>query len=362
MGEDHLLDCTEGEESLKITIFLGAGASCAEGAPLQTDIIKALLNKNDKNFKNINKFIKTVFDINTEINQFPSVEEVLGMIDLAMNKRDNINKNFNFASLPKIRTEFILGMAKIISDELEKNNNTNNTYHNQLIDRLKVRKIIMDTTFITTNYDILIDNALCDLNNAKNKEDGISLDYGIDFTNFDEENDWERPGENSVKLFKLHGSLNWLYCPTCNTLKLTQYQKGIIKLITEPNSSACQCKSCNTSSDSVIIAPTYLKDMSNLYLNIVWKKAEEALSQSEIIIFCGYSFPDADFHVKYMLKRAQLSSKANLKKVLVFNGDNKKTNSLEEQRYRRFFGNCLEYTQKSFQSFVENPIKYINET
>jgi len=56
------------------------------------------------------------------------------------------------------------------------------------------------------------------------------LDYGIDFVNFERINDWKRPHKNkAVVLLKIHGSLNWLYCPTCNHIELTPKEKGAIK-------------------------------------------------------------------------------------------------------------------------------------
>ena len=37
--------------------------------------------------------------------------------------------------------------------------------------------------------------------------------------------------------------------------------------------------------------------MSNVYLSSVWNKAEHAFRNSDLVIFCGYSFPDADIHI-----------------------------------------------------------------
>ncbi len=79
--------------------------------------------------------------------------------------------------------------------------------------------------FVSTNYDILIDNALVD----EYKYD-IDLDYGVEFRNFERADDWTRPRRNkSVLLCKPHGSLNWLFCPTCNELELTPKEKGVVE-------------------------------------------------------------------------------------------------------------------------------------
>jgi hypothetical protein len=56
-------------------------------------------------------------------------------------------------------------------------------------------------------------------------------------------------------------------------------------------------------------------------------KAEQALAKTDIWAICGYSFPDADMHVKYLLKRVQVNSPKQ-RRVFVFNWH--PTKSLEE--------------------------------
>jgi hypothetical protein len=103
--------------------------------------------------------------------------------------------------------------------------------------------------------------------------------------------------------------------------------------------------------------------MSNVFISTVWREVEKTLRKSDVLIFCGYSFPDADIHIKYMLKRVQSSRKKPPLKIMVFNNyDEKKEYSLkkEEDRYKRFLGEDIVYTRSSFQDFAKDPIKYLN--
>jgi NAD-dependent SIR2 family protein deacetylase len=343
----------------KFTIFLGAGASKADGAPLQNEIINKLKtyvpDESEKAyFRNVRSFLKTVFK-ETQ----PTPEEILGVIDLAIQKKETISK-YDFYKLLQIRNNFILCMAIVISKVVD----NQNVFHEQLITNInKVRNAMMKATFISTNYDILIDNSLSKLNVNTEKEKKYTLDYGIDFTNFDIKGDWKRPSKKSAQLFKLHGSFNWLYCQACNKMTLTQYTKGVLELIYIP--SKTKCSLCQGFNSPIIIPPTYLKDMSNLQIANIWNKAEENIKKSEIIVFCGYSFPDADFRIKYILKRAQMHTNSKVKKIIVCNnyeGKLQKTIDEEKQRYRRFFGNCVDYTNDSFQDFSKNPLQYITGT
>jgi hypothetical protein len=75
------------------------------------------------------------------------------------------------------------------------------------------------------------------------------------------------------------------------------------------------------------------------------------------IVFCGYSFPDADIHIKYLLKRAQSNRDMPLKITVVNNHPGKKATDAQQERYRymRFLGNAVEYTDKSFEQFASDP-------
>ena len=87
------------------------------------------------------------------------------------------------------------------------------------------------------------------------------------------------------------------------------------------------------------------------------------MRDADLIIFCGYSFPEADIHIKYMLKRVQTSRNNKPLKIMVVNNHKNKLLSAlkkEEKRYKRFLGNDVIFTNASFQEFAENPNKYIS--
>ncbi len=355
---------------MKISIFLGAGASAAENCPIQEQLFKeyfkSISNEDLNNDMNIAlyKFFKDMFNIdirndNIDKIRFPTLEEVLGLLDMAEQRRESFRNfgietiNKNIYSVRFLRQYFILLMAKAI----DKNSRSNNYYHKLLLDNLLECNLLQDTTFISANYDIHIDNAIA---NLYNKQNHIMLDYGVNFTNFDVKNEWKAPSEPSVKLYKIHGSLNWLYCPICNSLTLTPYEGGVMRLIY--NVDEAKCLECGEITIPIIIPPTYFKNMTNVFISTVWNEVERALRKSDVLIFCGYSFPDADIHLKYMIKRVQTSKKDNPLKIMVFNNyEGKKLDSLkkEEERYKRFLGENIIFTKHSFQEFCQNPLEYI---
>lgn len=358
---------------MKISIFLGAGASAAENCPIQDELFREYFKNiplkdlnTDMNIA-LYKFFKDMFNIdikndNMDEVSFPTFEEVLGLLDMAEQRRESF-KNFGLETLNKkvdsirfLRQYLILLMAKAI-DKSERNNNY---YHKLLLHNLLKGGLLEDATFISANYDIHIDNTIAAL--YSNKYHPIMLDYGVKFTNFDIEGGWKVPKEPSVKLYKIHGSLNWLYCPICNSLTLTPYEGGVMRLIY--NMEEAKCLECGEITVPIIIPPTYFKNMTNVFVSTVWNEVERALRKSDILIFCGYSFPDADIHLKYMIKRVQTSRKNAPLKIMVFNNyEGKREESLrkEEERYKRFLGEDVVFTNNSFQDFCERPIEYINK-
>jgi len=108
--------------------------------------------------------------------------------------------------------------------------------------------------------------------------------------------------------------------------------------------------------------------MSNIYLGVVWNQAFRALRDADRIIFCGYSFPDADMHIKYLLKRAQLNRDLEVRPlgvVLVnhYAGKSDHLASEEYRRFSRFLGEVdLLDTRLSFQDFTTNPRSVIERS
>ena len=358
---------------MNITIFLGAGASAAENLPIQNELFsqyfKYILpqNKNTKMNKELSKFFKDLFFIDVE-NQdvekinFPTFEEVLGVLDLAEQKRESFKNyksetyNDNNTSISYIRQSLIMLTAYALNNATR----DSNSYHQLLLSNLVKEDLLKDTTFISANYDIHIDNAIANLYDEKSFP--VMLNYGIDFANFNlSKNSWQKPIDPMVNLYKIHGSLNWLYCPICNSITITPYEGGVMRII--ENIKQAKCLNCGELTVPIIVPPTYFKNMSNVFLSTVWNKSERALRESDVLVFCGYSFPEADMHIKYLLKRVQTSRLKDNLKVIVVNNHSKKRNSLREKeknRYERFLGKDIIYTEFSFEEFANDPKKIID--
>lgn len=165
---------------------------------------------------------------------------------------------------------------------------------------------------VSLNYDLLVDRALS-LCNPKSKP--VFVNYGIPFRYGIPLNDpiCDYDTNSEIKVYKLHGSLNWLYCPRCQCLDATTERDGTSNYVNEyrkkeQKNKVIYCQKCRVRYESLIIAPTFLKNYNNTYMNQLWRDTEEILSKADEIVFIGYSMPDADIVLRCMFKRAYYAS------------------------------------------------------
>ena len=134
---------------MKICIFLGAGASAAENLPIQNEIFSRYFKYNlpkhpdsEMNKKLVN-FFKEIFNIdvlddNIDKVNFPTFEEVLGILDMA-DQRMEAFKNFGTdtynnknTSINLLRQYLILLTANSINNASKESNK----YHELLLKNL----------------------------------------------------------------------------------------------------------------------------------------------------------------------------------------------------------------------------------
>lgn len=345
---------------IKKVIILGAGASKSDGAPLQRDLFKDFFDHVYKRSKNnilleeqeeiLLDFFKIFWNIDIQSHddaEFPTFEDCLGILDIAYARGESF-RGYKKEKINQTRDALIFLIGKVLNIKL---NGKTNDYHLNLVNRLKDENKLLQTSFISLNYDLIIDNVLGDL---YNNEEKLYLDYGINFAN----PEWKKPVPGrSISLLKIHGSLNWLQCPTCNQMEYTYNRKNMSYSSVHENTP---CKGCQTPMEPVIIPPTFYKNLNNHYIQEIFLKSEKVLMDANEVFICGYSFPDADIFLKYILKRAELFNQKSPKLYIINrnperNPENRE-NTYKNDKISRIFKNKanINFTDLSFQEFCED--------
>jgi len=297
----------------KLVFMFGAGASYPDGIPVQADIIPIIFKKKDLQLNNsesgkqIKQFLRENF---STANIYPSLEEVFGFIDFHLNNGLSLSKKWTLLELWKLKNNLTKILHYILSNKT-KISDYFRTFWKQ------IRKNKKEVGVITTNYDTLIDEAFDVIYSD------YLIDYCIDLINFRYPdiiapfNWWDNPiqpvtqfGEIRpirTKLIKIHGSLNWKYCNCCGQVGVTPWQHRI-NLKTDSFESFTKseitiCPFDNNKLSSLIQAPTHHKTNYNFIFNKLYNEAGYILRGANKLVIIGYSFPEADIHIRSLIKR-----------------------------------------------------------
>jgi hypothetical protein len=343
--------------------ILGAGASKAVNpeTPLSADLLPQALNlsvsdNEGKYVKNIRDFIRDFYfygsDRLNETEMLPNLEDVLSQLDYAIAENRPIGGEYPVSKLIEIYQSFVYAICEVLRQSL-------NTTSGVLEEFLK--GIEADDTVISLNYELLLDNAI--VRTLKQP-----INYGVETRTQQRNSRMNAPETrpHSIALYKLHGSLNWLYCSSCQEIVVTQSDKGVQYIFSlSQQRSKGVCDQCGSRYEPLIITPSLTKSYANLLLNEIWRQAEDRIARADQLVFVGYSMPDADAYVKAMFKRAIYINIKGYKRdgarqdtrfisVIDYDPDYDPEQRNEIQnRYVRLFGS-VEYYPQGFRSFINH--------
>ncbi|HKR95885.1 MAG TPA: hypothetical protein VJW55_11005, partial [Candidatus Angelobacter sp.] len=279
--------------------------------PLTNEILPGMLQKKgvdpQQKLDELAKFLDDVFHVNStsKPEDYPGLPLMMSLLDLALDRKQPFHANWSTDQLAKVRQAMELGIFDLLERQL---NTAPTTNHYSMIHQLYPQPT--EPCVLSLNYDLIIDTAMMFVSEGRGDMQGRFPDYGCDIQNDFYKEDPKRFG----KLLKLHGSLNWLYCKACHRLEIgaseaRKYLKILQKIVSLDleNSYTMQgqaCQNCKGEMRPLLVAPTHLKDYRNPHLTQIWYRAEQVLRKADRVVFIGYSLPDDDLEVVYLLKRS----------------------------------------------------------
>lgn len=340
----------------KLVFIFGAGASYPDGIPVQSEIIPQIIQNNDLQLtkseagKQIRQFLRENFSTS---DRFPTLEEVFGFIDFHLNNDFSLSKKWTIPELRKLKSNLTKVLHYIISSKTKSSD-----YFWTFWEIIKSNR--KEVGVITTNYDTLIDEAFDRIYSD------YLIDYCIDLINFRYPDEitpfswWINPSQPvtqfgdrtpiRTKLIKIHGSLNWKYCNCCGQVGLTPWQHRI-NLKTDSfesffESEITTCPFDKNKLSSLIQVPSHLKTNYNFIFNKLYDEAGYTLRGAKKLVIIGYSFPEADVHIRALIKRNFDPEN----EIIVVN-----KSSAKDLIYRyESLSNKVQYNEMTFERFLKS--------
>lgn len=312
--------------------FLGAGASISSGIPLTKQFFPYLLKQSpkDERLNRLQQFIRDFFPHSHEKkNALPKFEQVLSVLDLALLEDHELRQDYGRSTLGQLRNDLDYLIWKMLEQSSRK---TSSLIFKDFSNSLDPQKHLL----MSLNYDTLLDHSLMAVYG--------SVNYGVRFSEVYGSKDPN--GSNTPLYLKLHGSINWLQCPNCQSFYCYQGAEELSKIF---DNKPELCPYDNGYLRGIIVSPTWNKRYTSAPLSLLWIKASKLLRNIRKITFIGYSLSDVDMRVIYLLKRSLFN---NNNKVEIRVVDPDKTGKIFT-RYERLLG-PIQAIQSTFREFTSS--------
>jgi len=315
------------DEDTKITFLLGAGASVPSGIPTVDKLLSELWKRarkigredldklakwcNDRGIDNIEDLLTAAYISNFAARN-PNITALLDYFIFSGSRELSYEEEFMFRRHKISRTPDIdVSSISFLQDTLQTLfglltstmiSASPNQTHEAIVDFIKKHK---KTSIITTNYDGCMDEALL---KAK-----IPIKGTISGENED--------NPNAVQLIKMHGSINWAYCDSCQDVQ--EFDLLELKRIYEEDKLSYPvigiCKKCGGLRRPLLIPPLSFKFLMFPHLIDIWNSARQSIEEADYLIIVGYSFSEADTYITKIISRSM--SMSDDQKMIIVNTD-----------------------------------------
>ena len=379
----------DGQEATDVTdstvYVLGAGASAEAGVP-QTKSLLDLVDRRSTDSKELARFIKRFGFRNAKEG---SIQDLINFVNSCVRDNQPLDGDFTIDKLRALRNvitvqlSFVIGEASKNGDKVRLPEGADDQlgakelrlplHFRRFVRKLRTRRrgiagrLAAGDVVVSTNYDINIDAALYELVYADEtgaERDGSQLsDVYLGSTEFRDPYTDEyalSSAKATVDLLKLHGSLNWLYCPRCMRIFVAAFGFSVRYLADLNDPETLDERTCFCGYhplEVVIVAPSSTQEIANLHLRSIWLNAYKALEASDHIVICGYSLPPEDLAIRSLFHRSldarrQMGGKTPTVRVI----DPKAADEQLRDRFVRLFGSDVRFIEKEFGAWVKDDL------
>ena len=343
-----------------IVLFVGAGASRACGYPVTGDILPRILEclkqgeflrgkLRDKhigaNARPLLRMLRYLVP-RTDVGSIPQITEVLSILDYCIDTGEELLPvTPHTLKLTDARWLLERAMARVIR-RIHRNPDVVPRDILKWIHRAKRQG--GDVTIISTNYDFSLDRLLFD-DMANWDRDYLKTDFGFSWRDPDNGELVHPSSKPILRLYKLHGSLNWLGCNRCGNIYVN-FMRTLVTLA-DGKGEWSQCECGYWPLRAVLVAPSFVRRYRDRNLLSVWRSAAEALRLADNWVFIGFSLPAEDIGIRALLLRSLLSRDEHPNAHVVSASDE------ALPRYRQLVPKCV-YTSDGLRRFLDNDCRW----
>ncbi len=334
----------------KVVFLLGAGFARHAGGPLIDDFLSTArdyysnqphqLEEYEKEiFKKVFDYQNALGSAQSKINcDIENIEELFSLLDM----------NCAYSSDQGIldtRQALIHLIIKTLDIAISQDQSLYSNFLSKLYERKYGVGPRFDFSFISFNYDILLEKAL--------QRSNANFDYCTYVTSYENIllKSQGREHENT-KLLKLHGSANWWLCKSCDKLEFLHH-KNVGR-----NFNA-GCPQCRKPWHPLLIPPTWNKILDSNYMRNVWASAFEELKAATELVIIGYSLPHTDVYFRHLLALS-LKDNISLRKILVVDPSQSTHDKFKQLFNENFYRRHCEGIVSGFEQSMPNVLHYIS--
>jgi hypothetical protein len=358
--------------SAKTVYVLGAGFSYGAGLPLQAEILDqadrlGILDAPGRAFRDFlkhrNRWAEFRRDAFHEVKK-PILEDAFTLLDQSIANRRSC-AGYSWENLEKARESLKRTILFVFHAGQRKIDRAAADFYRSVAAYLLERRTAAGQesdpfSVVSLNWDCVLDDAIYWCVSKADAYRKVDVDYCCYTTPLSEACPHtpsvlqKAKGLFNIKIMKLHGSANWLLCPNCNRLHTGL---GSAEEVWEQYVLPRVCQTCAgllsrwtaRVGDSAVklepffITPTFVKIFDNAHIQTTWHNAYMDLAEATEVVFIGYSLPQADYHVRTLLRRA-IQPEASILVVLTSDDEPKRNTPkrlrpyFATTRFREFFG------------------------
>lgn len=338
-----------------IAYFLGAGASYPFGFPLTKDILPKIREEiasgvlfegfpqAHERAERLGEALRALLPGFDQVAELPNITDVLSLVDYSLLTSTSPLRLWPPMEIQDLRVLLEQAVYDVLWWPYPHDNPPP-----LLVRWTSALSVLAETSgtppgIISTNYDLALESQLAQRWNYK----PACFDFGFTWRDPKSGRRRDRPASPRLRLYKLHGSVNWLRCDLCEHIyiNLRGAIGGYGYSRKRSENTTCHCE--HNPLRTVLIAPSLVRDIREVNILEIWKHSLELLREADDWVLIGYSFPPEDIMVRSLFVRAGQGRRTPPRVTVVQKGDDPHTRA----RYEVFFPGC-DYLSGGLEEYV----------